>query len=162
MLVSVNKKGSEFAQIMNLSNLLYHLVYFGQVKSCLIAQNPQGFFLGFKKIEKNNQPFVTQNRHINGISGLFALSVHYRGGDGQNMTPTGTESMEILFRLPLRQSWDSADRPLDKWNRSQIRKSGLLCMSATWVLLALSCLFEMIVLMITGRQCYRLPVVQPC
>jgi hypothetical protein len=57
MLVRINKKGSENAQILNLSNLLYHSVYFGQVKSHLIAHNPQGFFLNFKEIEEKQSTF---------------------------------------------------------------------------------------------------------
>ena len=57
MLVCVNKKGSENAQTLNLSDLLYHSTYFGQVKSCLIAQNPQGFFLSLKKIEEKQSTF---------------------------------------------------------------------------------------------------------
>ncbi|MHC4083857.1 MAG: hypothetical protein ACYSWZ_00895 [Planctomycetota bacterium] len=51
------QKGSNLAQNLNLSNLLYYSVYFAQVKSRLIAQNPQVFFLSFTKNEEKQSTF---------------------------------------------------------------------------------------------------------
>jgi hypothetical protein len=65
-------------QILNLSNLLYHSVYFGQVKSRLIAQNPQGFFLSFKKIEEKQSTFSNSETAYK-VDSLFAPGVQYRG-----------------------------------------------------------------------------------